>query len=316
MSVQVKGSGTIGGLDEGLVVSGIVTSSTQINVGSNIKIGSAGVCTATSFVGSGANLTSLPAANLTGALPAISGANLTGITQTTINNNASTKFITGSGSANTLDCEANLSYNNSLVTFSSSNFLVDKGTNPTITAKETAGNKEVQLRANTTGGLLRTVGSYPLVLGVNQAEKLRIDSNGNVSLGLGGDAVPTSTAYNGGTLHIHQATSGSNGAQLKMTTAAGGSAAGDGFYIAHWGGNNETFIYNKEATNMRFGTNSAERLIIKNDGDLEITDGNLIVAPGHGIDFSDTGQGGSSSSMSNELLSDYEEGTWLSLIHI
>ena len=61
MSVQVKGSGTIGGLDEGLVVSGIVTSSTQINVGSNIKLGNAGVITATSFVGSGANLTSLPA---------------------------------------------------------------------------------------------------------------------------------------------------------------------------------------------------------------------------------------------------------------
>ena len=51
MSVQVKGSGTIGGLDEGLVVSGIVTSSTQINVGSNIKLGNAGVITATSFVG-------------------------------------------------------------------------------------------------------------------------------------------------------------------------------------------------------------------------------------------------------------------------
>ena len=41
MSVQVKGSGTIGGLDEGLVVSGIVTSSTQVNVGSNIKLGNA-----------------------------------------------------------------------------------------------------------------------------------------------------------------------------------------------------------------------------------------------------------------------------------
>ena len=49
MSVQVKGSGTIGGLDEGLVVSGIVTSSTQINVGSNIKLGNAGVVTATTF---------------------------------------------------------------------------------------------------------------------------------------------------------------------------------------------------------------------------------------------------------------------------
>ena len=79
MSVQLKGSGTIGGLDEGLVISGIVTSSTQINVGSNIKIGNAGVVTATTFSGSGASLTNLPAGNLTGALPAISGANLTGI---------------------------------------------------------------------------------------------------------------------------------------------------------------------------------------------------------------------------------------------
>ena len=59
MSVQVKGSGTIGGLDEGLVVSGIVTSSTQINVGSNIKLGNAGVITATSFSGSGAQLTGI-----------------------------------------------------------------------------------------------------------------------------------------------------------------------------------------------------------------------------------------------------------------
>ena len=39
-----------------------------------------GVTTSTSFSGSGANLTSIPAGNLTGALPAISGANLTGIT--------------------------------------------------------------------------------------------------------------------------------------------------------------------------------------------------------------------------------------------
>ena len=50
-----------------------------LDVGSNIKIGNAGVITATSFTGSGANLTSLPSANLTGALPAISGANLTNL---------------------------------------------------------------------------------------------------------------------------------------------------------------------------------------------------------------------------------------------
>ena len=79
MSVQVKGSGTIGGLDEGLVVSGIVTSSTQINVGSNIKLGSSGVVTATTFSGSGASLTSLPAGNLTGILPALDGSLLSGV---------------------------------------------------------------------------------------------------------------------------------------------------------------------------------------------------------------------------------------------
>ena len=95
MSVQVKGSGTIGGLDEGLVVSGIVTASTQINVGNNIKVGSAGVVTATSFVGSGANLT--------------------GITQTTINNNANNRIITGSGTANTLEGEANLTFDGNLL---------------------------------------------------------------------------------------------------------------------------------------------------------------------------------------------------------
>ena len=80
----------------GMIVTGISTFNNQINVGSNIKLGTAGVVTATSFVGSGANLTSIPAGNLTGtvadarittltasklsgALPAISGANLTNL---------------------------------------------------------------------------------------------------------------------------------------------------------------------------------------------------------------------------------------------
>ena len=40
----------------------------QVNIGSNIKLGTAGVVTATSFVGSGANLTSIPAGNLTGTV--------------------------------------------------------------------------------------------------------------------------------------------------------------------------------------------------------------------------------------------------------
>ena len=44
------------------------------------------------------------------------GANLTGITQTTINNNANNRIITGSGSANTLEGEQRLTYSGSELT--------------------------------------------------------------------------------------------------------------------------------------------------------------------------------------------------------
>ena len=43
----------------GMVVAGLSTYSNQINVGSNIKIGNAGVVTATSFSGDGSNLSGL-----------------------------------------------------------------------------------------------------------------------------------------------------------------------------------------------------------------------------------------------------------------
>jgi len=48
--------------------------------------------------------------------------------------------------------------------------------------------------------------------------------------------------------------------------------------------------------------------ITSSTGDLTLGDGNLVVADGHGIDFSATGNG--SGSMTSELFSDYEEGTF------
>ena len=94
----------------GMIVAGLSTYSNQINVGSNIKLGTAGIVTATSFVGSGANLTNIPAGNLTGtvadaristltaskltgALPAISGANLTNLPPSAPVGGASTNTV-------------------------------------------------------------------------------------------------------------------------------------------------------------------------------------------------------------------------------
>tara|TARA_R100000655_G_scaffold99853_1_gene143952 strand:- start:78 stop:1115 length:1038 start_codon:yes stop_codon:yes gene_type:complete len=53
---------------------------------------------------------------------------------------------------------------------------------------------------------------------------------------------------------------------------------------------------------------ATESLRVKSDGNVSIINGNLIVASGHGIDFSATSN--SSGSMTSELLDDYEEGTW------
>ena len=55
MSVQIKGVGTIGGIDQGLDTVGVVTATSFVGTGVSVV----GVVTATSFVGSGANLTGL-----------------------------------------------------------------------------------------------------------------------------------------------------------------------------------------------------------------------------------------------------------------
>ena len=74
----------------GMVVAGLSTYSNQINIGSNIKLGTAGVVTATSFVGSGANLTSLPS-------------------QITFNNASSDRILTSNGGT-AVNAEANLTF--------------------------------------------------------------------------------------------------------------------------------------------------------------------------------------------------------------
>jgi hypothetical protein len=169
MSVQLKGSGTISGLDEGLVVSGIVTSSTQINVGSNIKIGNAGVVTATTFSGSGASLTNLPAGNLTGALPAISGANLTGLTVP--------------GGATNLDLLDSSGTGNGRIRIGASQDLQIYHDGSHSWLKNTTG----RLLLQTDGDQIQLRGNTIVAFnGAASTEYLRIDSSGNMGLGIGG----------------------------------------------------------------------------------------------------------------------------------
>jgi hypothetical protein len=121
-------------------------------------------------------------------------------------------------------------------------------------------------------------GSSPYTL----TERMRIDSAGKIKIG---NNIPVwSGSYGGGLFLKGNNATGDRYAQLCIVDSAG-AIAQQGLKV-----NN-----NGSAT---FG----------GTGDVTITDGNLVVASGHGIDFSATSNG--TGGMTQEILDDYEEGTW------
>ena len=168
MSVQIKGVGTIGGIDQGLNTVGVIT--------------------ATSFVGSGANLTNLPAANLTGTLPAISGANLTNIPALSGSTNNTVCTVTG---ANAIQGESNLQFDGT--TLSVSGYIESVGLsgrgaklgNLSVgfaglynTIQNLSDGSNLHLQYNVDGDLYTNEGGGDLI-----TADIRPKTNGNFSLG-------------------------------------------------------------------------------------------------------------------------------------
>ena len=100
------------------------------------------------------------------------------------------------------------------------------------------------------------------VFEVNGSERVRINSVGN--MGIGGEPLPTSTGYDGATLHLRQSAN-SGGSALRMTNGSTGHTTSDGFYMGYWQ-DGHLYFYNQEAGHMIFGTNSTERLRINSTG--------------------------------------------------
>ena len=237
MSVQVKGSGTIGGLDEGLVVSGIVTSSTQINVGSNIKLGSAGVCTATSFVGSGANLTGVLKNVVEDASPQL-GANLD---------------VNG----------ANILFGDSSAAGTNLNRLkFGAGTDLHIWHNASTGNSNI----SNYNGDLYIQGNNGSGTGVNQ---IAIKSNATVELNYQGNKKLETTS-------LGAKISSSAAAELRITSADNSSGvlylgpSSDYDATQIWYDDYSNGLYFRVSTNasMTFYTNATQRLVLQNDGHL------------------------------------------------
>ena len=125
------------------------------------------------------------------------------------------------------------------------------------------------------------------------SETLRLTSNGSV-------LVNTTSGH--GKFQVHDGTivhsKPSGGGTRNYRFVNNNTAAGD---------------YGIQISSTSGGSTYVNHTELKAGGDVHIHDGNLVVASGHGIDFSSTGNG--SGSMTNELLDDYEEGTWTPTAH-
>ena len=216
------GSGITLGASGDIFATGVSTFSGNLKVGSGVTISPdgdgfyTGVVTATTFSGA------LAASNLTGALPAISGANLTNldasdlasgtvptarlgsgtassstflrgdstfaaVTSTTINNNADNRLITGSGTANTLEGEANLTFDGTALGITG---YTDIRTGSSINTNVTGGSASGTLHKNTTSGEFAIVSggtggnnylSFFTSASAAPTEKLRIGADSNIT---------------------------------------------------------------------------------------------------------------------------------------
>ena len=203
----------------------------SINVGMGVQLGNAGVATATTFVGNltgNVNATSNLLLQIGGSEKfrvgssgqlGIGGANygtsgqvLTSggsgravtwstITGTTINNNADNRVITGSGSANTLNGEANMRFDGATLTVDGTTTdtpLILTSTNVSgshMRFQKDGSNKHF---VGSGGGFglgdvddlsLRTVDN--IIFGVGTSEKVRIDAGGNMNV----TGIVTATAF-------------------------------------------------------------------------------------------------------------------------
>ena len=188
---------------------GLTLSGGQLDVGSNIKLGNAGVVTATSYRGDGSQLT--------------------GITGTTINNNAANRLITGSGTANTLN-------GNTYATWNGSNLALrgGEGADCSIELASDEGDDNpdfwrVMAQASDNALAIDHYGSG------SWAERLRIDSSGRIIKGHTGTyAVAghypsvqlTGTTFNDATLSLINNVNDSTGSYILLSKQRSGSPAG------------------------------------------------------------------------------------------
>ena len=279
----------------------------NINVGSGIQLGNAGVATATTFVGNltgNVNATSNLLLQIGGSEKfrvgssgqlGIGGANygtsgqvLTSggsgsaatwstVSGTTINNNADNRLITGSGSANTLEGEVNLTWNGQ--TFEAYNLsgpsyiaaksntnsgdygIVQVQSGSTVRGRLVSDASVDAFRLDTAG---RASAPFTFHTGSSYTERLRIDSDGNLLV--------NRTAWVDNHFDNGIYLAGSTQAGMKFMRTASGSAG-------TWDIGIDTDRHFKFVHAGDSGGTGVEKLRIHASGNTQIYDGDLLIGP-------------------------------------
>ena len=255
----------------------------------------------------------------------------TTISGTTINNNADNRVITGSGSANTLNGESNvqidsggrLSVGNSQAStqYDGSNDLVIGNTTGDhgITIISNSNNRGRIMFSDTYSA---NTGRYAgQMLYDHQTETINwysnYTNNAAVAMQLGGSENQlfvgidkgSNTTFGNRSAYFHRATD-----NYISITGNGTVGIVFGDTIANNAGNYETYMHHTNSTNdfwIRVNQGSDNRYLkIRQSGNVEIGNGDLVMAAGHGIDFSAKTVSGDQGTASATVLDDFEEGDW------
>ena len=146
---------------------------------------------------------------------------------------------------------------------------VEAGADPKLRLRAHSGESIIQFAdasSSNTGEINYVHSGDYLKFRVNASERLRIDSNGDLGLGI----APVPQDSGARTLHIHDSDTGSAArAAIRLTHGSTGSSASNGGFLGI-DGNPDLYLYNQENGNLRFGTNGSERFRVDSGGRVQI----------------------------------------------